>query len=125
MKPINYGGMNAHVIGMTLKEIMRRANVEVWRRRMSFVGKEKISDYKADKNDRVTDVDFASQAIFLKKFKECFPGFGIVAEEEGFRQECALEDCRYFFTVDPLDGTKAFERRQSSGFGPMISLCSE
>jgi fructose-1,6-bisphosphatase/inositol monophosphatase family enzyme len=110
---------------MTLKEIMRRATEEVWRRRIGFVGQEKISAYKADPKDLVTDADFVAQEIFIRKLDECFPGYGIVAEEHGFMRKCTLEGVRLFFTVDPLDGTKAFGRRQSGGFGPMLSLCTE
>jgi fructose-1,6-bisphosphatase/inositol monophosphatase family enzyme len=110
---------------MTLKDIMRRAIEEVWKRRIGFVGQEKIVEYKADPKDLVTDADFAAQEIFIRKLDECFPGYGIVAEEHGFHRKCTLDGAKLFFTVDPLDGTKAFSRRQSGGFGPMLSLCTE
>ncbi|MEK7641738.1 MAG: inositol monophosphatase family protein [Patescibacteria group bacterium] len=124
-KPIPYGPANEHLIGTALKEIVRRVMNEIWRRRIGFVGQEKINEHKPDKQDRVTDADFAAQEIFVRKLTECFPGYGIVAEEHGFSRQCTLEGVNLFFTVDPLDGTKAFERRQSQGFGPMLSLCTD
>jgi fructose-1,6-bisphosphatase/inositol monophosphatase family enzyme len=110
---------------MALKEIMRRAMDEIWNRRIGFVGHEKTVKYKADPKDLVTDADLASQKIFVRKLKEGFPGYGIVAEENGFSKKCTLRGRKLFFTVDPLDGTKAFGRKQSQGFGPMLSLSTE
>ena len=118
--------MNGHNIGLTLKEIMRRIMEDTHERRIGFVGKAKINDLKPGKDDLVTDADYAAQAIALKKLRECFPGYGIVAEEDGFNQPCTLPGgTNLFFTVDPLDGTKAYGRKQSHGFGPMISLCTD
>lgn len=118
--------MNAHTVGLVMKEMMRRATEEIWKRRIAFVGHSKVSTYKNDPNDLVTDADHASQAVILKKVVECFPGYGIVAEENDFERECTFSDGdKLFFTIDPLDGTKAFGRRQSHGFGPMMSLCTE
>jgi len=122
VKTIDYGPLNEHAVGVILKDMMRRAMEEIWKRRVDFTAEEKIVDYKADPKDRVTDADFAAQEILLRKILECFPGYGIVAEEKGFARECTLPGACLFFTVDPLDGTKAFERRQSHDFGPMLSL---
>lgn len=125
MNTINYGQMNAHIVGAALRDIMRQVMDETWKRRVGFVGKKKVSDYKPDKDDLVTDADFAAQTIFVRKLGERFPGYGIVAEEDDFRRPCTFEGSTLFFTVDPLDGTKAFGRRQSGCFGPMLSLCSK
>jgi fructose-1,6-bisphosphatase/inositol monophosphatase family enzyme len=35
---------------------------------------------------------------------------------------CTVEGRNLYFTIDPLDGTKAFMRRQSSGVGTQIAL---
>jgi len=72
----------------------------------------------------LTDADFAAQEIFIRKLIECFPGYGIVAEEHGFMRNMHSRRSMASLTVDPLDGTKAFGRRQSGGFGPMLSLCT-
>lgn len=125
MNTTDYGNLNAHTIGVTLKEIVRRAMEEIHKRRINCTGYDKKVDYKPGQEDRVTDADIAAQGIFIRKLEECFPGFGIVAEEQGFSRPCTLKGTQLFFTVDPLDGTKAFERRQSHGFGPMLSLSTD
>lgn len=122
---LNYGSLNPHVIGIAIKEIVRRAIEDIWKNRIEFESHNKEVDYKPDKNDVFTSADLASQNIFVRKITECFPFFGIVAEEEGFTKKCQMPNGNLFFTIDPLDGTKAFARRQSGGFGPMVSLCSD
>ena len=124
VKNIEYGQLNGHSIVMVLKDIMRRAMEEIHKRRIAFIGQVKINPHKADPKDLVTDADFAAQEIFVRKITECFPGYGLVAEEKGLKLECTIPGENLFFTVDPLDGTKAFGRRQSSGFGPMLALCN-
>lgn len=128
MKETNYGGMNAHTVGGSMKDIAHRAMTSIWTQRVSFIGEEKIVVYKSEK-DRVTNVDKNTQKMVVRKLEEYFPGYGMVCEEENegkaFKVPCTLPGQNLFFTVDPLDGTKAFERKQSSGFGPMISLCTD
>jgi len=120
---IDYGPKNPHDVGAILRDLMQRTTLEIHKRRTGFVGQHKPHPDKLD--DRVTDADFASQAIFVKKLTESFPDYGIVAEEKGFMRPCTLQGRKLFFTVDPLDGTKAFERKQSHGFGPMLSLSTD
>ena len=123
---INYGPKNAYDVGLILKDIVRRASEEVWKRRVGFVGTAKQNARKPNEmDDLVTDADFASQELIVRKLDECFPGYGIIAEEKGLKRKCTLRGEKLFFTIDPLDGTKAFGRRQSNGFGPMLSLCTE
>jgi fructose-1,6-bisphosphatase/inositol monophosphatase family enzyme len=60
--------------------------------------------------------------MYVKLLKEWFPGFGIIAEEAELSMPCTLQGSDLYFTVDPLDGTKAFGRRQSTGVGTMLAL---
>ena len=76
------------------------------------------ADHRGNLSDVVTDADHDAHAIYLKLLRECFPGIAIIAEEE----EAEGGEPETYFTVDPLDGTKAFVRRQSHGIGTMISL---
>ncbi len=122
-QPINYGPMNAHVIGTLLREMMSQAIAAIWTRRKKFDKEVKQNEHKPGKLDYVTDADLAAQAAIVRQIGERFPGYGIVAEEK-FRRPCTLEGMPLYFTVDPNDGTNAFERRQSEGFGPMIALCT-
>src|SRR5262245_36922112 len=122
MQGINYGVLRPEIVGSAMKDIVHRAMDEIRNKRIGYVGYDKENELKAG-GDRVTEVDYASQAIFLAKLTEYFPEYGIVAEEHSFSRPSQLPD-GLFFTVDPLDGTKAFERKQSAGFGPMLSLCN-
>jgi len=114
------GELNDHATAIVLKELVRRAIVKIRTMRFSFEAQEKPS--LTSDADYVTDADKFAQAIYVKSLDECFPGFGIVAEENGLQRPCTLPVDNAFFTVDPLDGTKAFIRGQSHGVGTMISL---
>jgi fructose-1,6-bisphosphatase/inositol monophosphatase family enzyme len=72
-------------------------------------------------DDFFTSADRKAQNIYLRAIKECFPNCGIIAEE-GELQLLPKNGCRTSITVDPLDGTRAFVRRQSHGVGTMIAL---
>ena len=103
-----------------MKEMVRRAINEIRRQRFIFEAQAKLG-YGGECNDLVTTADREAQRIYLKMLRECFPDFGVIAEEDELRVECG-SGRQLYFTLDPLDGTKAFGRRQSSGVGTMISL---
>jgi len=114
------GELNDHATAIVLKELVRRAIVKIRTMRFSFEAQDKPS--LTSDADFVTDADKLAQAIYVKSLVECFPEYGIVAEEDGLKRPCTLPVGNAFFTVDPLDGTKAFIRGQSHGVGTMISL---
>ncbi|MDA1335040.1 MAG: hypothetical protein O2794_03440 [bacterium] len=115
---VEFGDLNGHSIGIIMRELCMRAMFSIRQERFKFVSTEKRG-YSGDMDDLVTTADHAAQSIYLNGLTECFPDYGIIAEEEDFRREGDL-----YFTVDPLDGTKAFARGQSHGVGSMISLSS-
>ena len=114
------GNMNGHAAGIVMKEMVRRAIFTIRRHFDNFEASKKENPHK--KEDFVTSADLAAQEIYRKTLLECFPGYGIVAEEDNLSVPCQIEGEDLFFTVDPLDGTKAFMRRQSHAIGTMISL---
>jgi fructose-1,6-bisphosphatase/inositol monophosphatase family enzyme len=130
--PRLYGPLNAHVVGTLMKEAVRRAIVAIRGQRFTFeatvkgpiLGSDGSQDPAAagGSQDMVTSADHAAQRVYVKLLREWFPTFGIVAEEEGLAVPCTHPEHDVWFTVDPLDGTKAFIRRQSHGVGTMISL---
>ena len=120
----DFGEMNGHAIGIIMKELARRAIEAIRRERLSFSAQVK-QGYDGEMNDVMTSADAAAQKIYIKSLQECFPKFGIVAEEDELRIECTHPNCDIYFTVDPLDGTKAFVRRQSHGIGTMIALVKD
>jgi fructose-1,6-bisphosphatase/inositol monophosphatase family enzyme len=118
----SYGSVNGHLIGIAMKEMVRRA-LEVIRDERFIFEAHRKQGHTGELDDVVTTADAAAQRIYVKLIREQFPTFGILAEEDALRVECTdptLGDV--YFTVDPLDGTRAYERRQSHGIGTMIAL---
>lgn len=124
-KQINYGYVNPHIIGVLMREMVRRARVVINHERLSFNFEvsEKTVDYKKGE-DFLTSADSAAQEVYLSCIKEWFPDYGIIAEEDNLSIP-PKEGCHFFFTIDPLDGTKAFIRKQSQAISTMISLIHE
>lgn len=130
--PIDFGPVNGHLIGFAMKEAMFRAMEKI--RARQFVFKTTRKEDKRGREDFVTDADLAAQAVYLKLLHESFPTFGIVAEEREKKKRkkekeekslnipCTHPTHNIYFVVDPLDGTKAFIRRQSHGVGTMCAI---
>lgn len=117
---VNLGALNGHAVGRILKEAVRRAATVIRAQRLTFEANEKQS-YSGVMNDVCTSADRAAQDVYLRTFQECFPGCGVIAEE-GELSMAPVAPLTAWFTVDPLDGTKAFVRRQSHGIATMIAL---
>lgn len=110
--------INGHVVGIVLKELVRRAIVVARRQITTFeVGIKE--GYGGNMDDIYTTADSLAQASYVKSLQECFPGIGVVAEENLL---AISADSKDYFTIDPLDGTRAFVRRQSHGIGSMIAM---
>ena len=120
MEEYDLGSISGHVVGRVLKETMRRATVAIRSERASFEAHTKQS-YSGTMDDVFTSADTRAQQIYLQAFQECFPNCGVIGEEDSLVIEPA-SGCNAYFTVDPLDGTKAFVRRQSDGVGTMVAL---
>jgi fructose-1,6-bisphosphatase/inositol monophosphatase family enzyme len=114
------GVYNSHQIGIIMKELVRRAIVAIRSQKQVFEVQTKRG-YTGEMDDVLTSADRAAQEIYIKSLRECFPLCGIISEEDSFIVPCR-DGSRLYFSVDPLDGTKAFVRRQSHGVGTMISL---
>jgi len=83
-------------------------------------------DRSGSMDDVFTSADTKAHEVYVNSLRECFPDYAIVAEE-GDAAPRPAEPLRpgAFFTVDPLDGTKAFVRRQSHGVGTMVALIEQ
>lgn len=124
MKPtketLDFGVMNKHAIGIIMKELVRRAIEDIRNQMHSFEVTQK-QGYRGQMDDMFTTADTHAQQVYIRSIMECFPQWGIIAEEQGHRRLCA-DGSGFFFSVDPLDGTRAFVRQQSHGIGTMLSL---
>ncbi len=116
----DYGQSTDYAIGVVMKEAVRRAIEAIRARRFALEVRSKRG-YDGRRTDIVTSADIAAQAVYLRVLRRSFPGIGVLAEENHLSVRCRDGSSRYF-TVDPLDGSKAAERRQSHGIGTMLSL---
>lgn len=119
MNDPSFGSMNGHSIGRILKETVRRACVIIRKEVSVFESHDKLG-YGGTMDDVFTSADRKAQEIYLRTFTECFPGYGYVCEEDALTY--LPGEGSLYFTVDPLDGTKAYIRRQSHGVGSMVAL---
>jgi fructose-1,6-bisphosphatase/inositol monophosphatase family enzyme len=117
---VDYGPLTAPAIGRLVKEMVRRAIIEI----RKPASRDERSRYKRSDGtlDFVMQADLAAQAIYRRLITEDFPGYGIRAEEGNLDVACTLDGMDAYFTVDPLDGTRAFQRGQSFGVGTQIAL---
>lgn len=109
-------------VGHLMRETVRNAAWTI--RQMRFSAETRRKDEPDGKEDFVTDADVAAQEGYVRVLRTHLPEFGIVAEEDGLAVPCTHPARDLWFTIDPLDGTKAFVRRQSHGIGTMIALVS-
>lgn len=110
--------LNGHAVGIIMKELVRRALGVIQAERISFEShaKQGYNDLEGEMNDVLTSADLKAQDIYVRSLRECFPSFGIISEEG------VSEPGDTYFTIDPVDGTRAFVRGQSHGIGTMIAL---
>lgn len=118
MSETYFGEVNGHLIGLAMREAVRRAILVI----RSEMFKLKIHGKKSHKEiDFVTSADTKVQRVYEELIRKNFPTFGIEGEE-GLKIRPRKPTLNLKFTVDPADGTKALIRRQSYGIGTMISL---
>lgn len=87
-----------------IQEIQKQSNgFEVWNK-----------ENESKSNDYVTSADYAAQQIYTTMIAKYNSDAGIIAEENGLRQE-PQNGSNIYYTIDPLDGTSAFVRKQSDG----------
>ena len=116
----DFGDLNEHMISILMKEIVQRARREIVALRHTHTTTPKETEGKNE--DLYTDADTKAQDRGVRSLRECTPEFGIVAEEDHFRVKCTHPTHDIWWTLDALDGTKAFARGESSGVGTMIAL---
>lgn len=117
-----FGHLNGHSVGIIMKEAVRRAIVAIRIQRQSFESTAKRG-HGGSLDDVFTSADRAAEVIFVKVLRECFPDITVITEESpGLVEISNYNGKPIYFTVDPLDGTRAFIRRESTGVGTMIAL---
>lgn len=113
-------GLTGTTIGILFKEAIRRSLISTRAKRQAFEVSEKPG-YGSRMIDVLTSADKEAQRICVRLISQCMPGVHICAEEEPLNDPVPAAT-RTFVTLDPLDGTRAFIRRQSHGIASMLSL---
>ncbi len=108
-------------IGKEMQVMVRKAIKIIQDESHNLIVKEKRA-YDVQKTDCATNGDKEAQAMYIGEIQRLFPTFGIIAEEQELTIPCTHRYHDIYFTVDPLDGTKAYARGQSHGVGTMIAL---
>jgi len=124
MSNIYKGTLNGPIMGIVVKEIVRRALVAIRNQQRTFEVTKKDGYEGGSMDDVFTTADIAAQAIYLRVLHECFPDYGIVAEEGSLNIQ-GSNGCTSYFTIDPIDGTRAFIRGQTHGVSTMIALVED
>ncbi len=86
----------------------KKAAVEAGNAIMAIYEKEFEIEYKSD-NSPVTEADKEANEIIVKRLKDVFPRYAVLAEEsKEDRRRLGSEWC---WVIDPLDGTKEFIKK--------------
>jgi len=101
-----------------MENMVKKAIVIIQDEAAHFSQKAK-THYSGSEDDLVTSADIKTQAMYVEDIQTIFPGEGLIGEENGLNIEAEVG--YGYFTIDPLDGTKAFGRLQSTGSGTMIA----
>lgn len=119
MSKAELGSLNEHATAIILKELVRRAMMEIRKKRSNFIVHEKT--LSSGKKDIFTDADIGAEKVILRSLKECFPYFDIISEEDEDKKYLKSKRNRWI-TVDPLCGTKNFSNKSSGGIATTISM---
>lgn len=125
----HYGLMSGSVVGIVMKEVVRRA-MGIAKKHIATIEVHEKEGYRGGAKDVFTKADKDAQIMYERLLHECFPEFGIIGEEdtrpEDHDRDIDISDNPVtYFTVDPIDGTKAYIRRQSHGIGSMVAFVDE
>ena len=136
-------------LSLAIKLVKKASEITEWFR------KEKILSFKKEDESPVTLADFASQIFIISKIKELFPEDQIVAEEDSgsgafinLNAEDIIKKCynslnlvieddftdtlnyrglvsKRQWTIDPIDGTKGFQKHLAYAIGIGFMVQSE
>lgn len=113
-------GVNYDVLWILLRDMAEQWIYAIRNQLDSFSYQAKDNPDKLD--DQVTSADYAAQKAIVDMITKCFPQAWIIAEENNLKKPCTHPTQQLYFTLDPLDGTKAYVRMQSDGIWSMIGV---
>jgi fructose-1,6-bisphosphatase/inositol monophosphatase family enzyme len=117
----NFGPMNGEVVNDALKVMVYRVMDLIRSERFTFEVFPKVG-YSGKMDDVVTSTDIKGQRLYNEWITKRFPFFGVVGEEDELQIPCSLEDQDIWIALDPIDGTRAFVRKEPFGVSTMLAL---
>jgi fructose-1,6-bisphosphatase/inositol monophosphatase family enzyme len=113
--------LNLQNIEDTLIQFAKQAIRIIQKESLQLIATDKVG-YDGKLTDVATNGDLRAQEFYLKQIQKHFPKFGVIAEENSLTIPSKTIGFTAYFTIDPVDGTKAYARNQSHGVGTMIAL---
>jgi fructose-1,6-bisphosphatase/inositol monophosphatase family enzyme len=102
-----------------LMEAMVKEAIQIIQSEAAVFSQKVKTHYSGSEDDLVTSADLKAQDMYVSMIQKLFPNEGLIGEENGLNTPA--KEGHGYFTIDPLDGTKAFGRMQSIGSGTMIA----
>ena len=102
--------------------LLKKVNNDIILKHLENLNSDEIFT-KSDKNDFVTVYDKKAEEYIIKEINKKFTTIKIIGEETSFQKNIDLSiiDDGYYFTIDPIDGTKNFINKNEN-FCTMVSL---
>ena len=102
--------------------LLKKVNEEIILKHLENLNSDDIFT-KSDKNDYVTIYDKKAEEYIIKEINKTFTSIKIIGEETTFQKkiDLSLIDDDYYFTIDPIDGTKNYINKNKN-FCTMVSL---
>ena len=102
--------------------LLKKVNDDIILKHLENLNSDEIFT-KSDKNDFVTVYDKKAEEYIIKEINKKFTTIKIIGEETSFQKniDFSIIDDGYYFTIDPIDGTKNYINRNKN-FCSMVSL---
>lgn len=108
-------------IGEFMLRIVTRA-IKIAQKEAAIFSRIDKPHYNGVDEDLVTSADLKIQEFHVREIKGWDPDSGLIGEEKALRIEPIEGFARgEYFTDDPVDGTKAYGRKQSTGVSSMLA----
>jgi fructose-1,6-bisphosphatase/inositol monophosphatase family enzyme len=121
MKQKNTQDKRKENLGEFMLRIVTRA-IKIAQKEAAIFSRIAKPHYNGVDDDLVTSADLKIQAFHVREIRNWDPEGGLIGEEKALRVEPTVGFARgRYFTDDPVDGTKAYGRKQSTGVSSMLA----
>ena len=102
--------------------LLKKVNDDIILKHLENLNSDEIFT-KSDKDDFVTVYDKKAEEYIIKEINKKFTTIKIIGEETSFQKNInfSIIDDGYYFTIDPIDGTKNYIKKNKN-FCSMVSF---